>query len=33
MATFKKVVTESADDTIAQSTTGSAATLTSSQEL
>ena len=31
MATFKKVVTESADDTIAQSTTGSAATLTSSQ--
>ena len=31
MATFKKVVTESSDDTIAQSTTGSAATLTSSQ--
>ena len=31
MATFKKVVTETADDTIAQSTTGSAATLTSSQ--
>ena len=32
MATFKKVVTESADDTIAQSTTGSAATLTTGQD-
>ena len=31
MATFKKVVTETSADTIAQSTSGSAATLTSSQ--
>lgn len=33
MATFKKVVTESADDTIAQSTTGSAATLTTARAI